>query len=569
MKLANPISALLLVLMVLSGCSSPAGPQGDISSQLPPSTISRTLVIAIRVEPDSIATRRLGQLGVSITGLKAMFNALIAYIDESGVAHPNIVESLPVLNSDSWRVFPDGRMETTYRLKGGLRWHDGTAASPDDFRLSWQVHTKPDYGLASAIPFQSMEEVVAIDERTVVIRWKASYPDAGVLSATNDEFPILPAHLLRAHFEQLDAEAFANLPFWNREYIGLGPYRIDRWDAGSFLEGAAFDAYSLGRPKIARIRVVFIPDLNTTLANLLAGQVDIASENTLGLAQVDIIRREAADRLALLPARGGAWRATLFQLRPEYVSPRALLDHRLREALARTVDKDAINETVYLGTLAPADFMVHPNSRFGPAAERGTVKYPLDPRRSEQLMNDAGFSRGGDGFYAGAVDGRFTVTLKSTQSVDTAAFTAMASSWRQLGFDVQESFIPAAEGLNAEVANTFPGMFTRATFSNLTTLVAFTTAGIGRPENRWTGTNRGGWSNADYDRLAGAFTTTLDAQARADQVTQMARILTEDLPFVSLFFTGQPIPYPVGLSGLRSTSDESNYAFSVQEWEFR
>ena len=51
---------------------------------------------------------------------KRIFNADLALIDDEGNPRPYLAESLPRLNTDTWRVFPDGRMETTYRLKACL-----------------------------------------------------------------------------------------------------------------------------------------------------------------------------------------------------------------------------------------------------------------------------------------------------------------------------------------------------------------------------------------------------------------------------------------------------------------
>ena len=47
-------------------------------------------------------------------------------IDGSGLPQPYLAEALPELGTSSWQVLPEGRMETTYRLRPGLIWHDGT-----------------------------------------------------------------------------------------------------------------------------------------------------------------------------------------------------------------------------------------------------------------------------------------------------------------------------------------------------------------------------------------------------------------------------------------------------------
>jgi peptide/nickel transport system substrate-binding protein len=324
----------------------------------------------------------------------------------------------------------------------------------------------------------------------------------------------------------------------------------------------------LGRPKIERIKIMFIPDGNTVLANILSGEVHIAMDNAIGLPQLEVVKREARDQ-SLLPA-AGSWRITYFQLRPEYSTPRAIQDPRVRKALAYAWDRDTLNQGVYYGMYLIADAMIMPSSRFGQAMEAGAVKYPFDRSRSEQLMSEAGFSRAADGFYTGPLEGRFSVELKASAGpADTEAAAAMASSWRQEGFDVVDALLPTAQAQVAEISATFPGMLTRTTFEGVTTLVAFNTAGIPRPENRWIGPNRGGWSSAEYDRLADSFKTTLEDHVRAELVTRMMRVFTEELPVLPGFFLNRPINYPTALRGLKSVSGETNFAFNIHEWEFR
>src|SRR5947208_16268593 len=95
------------------------------------------------------------------------------------------------------------------------------------------------------------------DARTIANRGKKRYPDAGTLSV--DEFPPLPRHILQTPFQQ-DPEGLATQSFWTRDYVGLGPFRLARWETGAFIEGTAFEGHVLGQPRIGRIRVIFVPD---------------------------------------------------------------------------------------------------------------------------------------------------------------------------------------------------------------------------------------------------------------------------------------------------------------------
>src|SRR6266540_4914899 len=174
------VSLLLLLLTAITACGPPV-PRDHAGSGTTASRPGRTLVYATRTEPATLAPRIIGQAGSTLVGVQTVFNALIAYLDDTATARPHVVESLPILNSDSWRVFPDGRMETTYRLKNGLRWHDGTPVVAEDLRFSWRVYTRTEYGMSGAPPFHAIDEIAAVDERTVVIRWDRPYPDAAGL----------------------------------------------------------------------------------------------------------------------------------------------------------------------------------------------------------------------------------------------------------------------------------------------------------------------------------------------------------------------------------------------------
>src|SRR4030095_6009614 len=106
-------------------------------------------------------------------------------------------------------------------------------------------------------------------------RWKEPFVDAGALSATangSSTLQALPRHILEDDFKTMDAGSFTRHSFWTVQYVGLGPFKLDRWEPGAFLEASAFDNFALGRPKIDRMRILFINDPQTTMANVLAGR---------------------------------------------------------------------------------------------------------------------------------------------------------------------------------------------------------------------------------------------------------------------------------------------------------
>ncbi|MCL6640427.1 MAG: hypothetical protein K6T92_03535, partial [Candidatus Rokubacteria bacterium] len=187
----------LTIGSLITGC---ARPQGEAPArEQEPARPSRTLVVAHRYEPANLATKVLGSNGPLTT--TRLFNASLALFDDRGEPRPYLAEELPQLHTESWRVFPDGRMETTYRLRAGLTWQDGTPLMAEDFAFALQVYKHPDLGVFIRVPQGSIDSVQTPDPRTVVVHWRKPYPDAGILSF--GDLDPLPRHLLEEPFTDL------------------------------------------------------------------------------------------------------------------------------------------------------------------------------------------------------------------------------------------------------------------------------------------------------------------------------------------------------------------------------
>src|SRR5205823_4708430 len=100
-----------------------------------------------------------------------------------------------------------------------------------------------------------------------------------------------------------------------------------------------------------------------------------------------------------------------------------------------------------------------PFSEWGPAVEGATIKYPYEVRRADDLMTDAGFSKGPDGIYASPTQGRLSAELQTNAAADNSSEQSiLASTWRQAGFDIQEMILPAALAQDAQYRATYSAM---------------------------------------------------------------------------------------------------------------
>ncbi len=564
---------ILLTFAALCACAPPPSStarSGQPSAAAEQPRPARTLVMAVANEPDAL-TSATG-LGSNLAGQIRLFNAGVALRDQQGVARPYLAEALPQLNTDTWRVFPDGRMETTYRLRPNLTWQDGAPLTSQDFVFGWRIYATPELGVSGRPPQSHMEEVIAPDDRTMVIRWKRSFPDADTLMpGPTFDFVPLPRHLLAQAFEESAPEAIGNHPYWTRQYVGLGPYRLERWESGAFLEGVAFDGHALGRPKIERIRVAFIRDSNAALASLLSGEVHTTDVTAISFPQGLVLRREWTARnggtVLFVP---NLFNHMQFQMRPEVAKPRAVLDARARRAVAHGTDKQALNDGLFEGEGLLTDTFVVREMPYYARLSRELTKYPYDARAVEQQMVDLGFARGPDGIFASPAE-RMAVEIWYPDIAEYGqGAPIMVDSLKKTGIDAQVHPYPSNFIRDGQYRAQFTTLdFTGGGISESTAVLRLSSGQIPTPETRWTGQNRGGYLNPEYERMATAYEGMLDAAQRDDHVVRMMKFLSDDVPSVPLYYVLRPVAYVSALQGPSVGSPQATELDNVHEWVFR
>jgi len=449
----------LLALLLLSACANPpAGGQtsGGASSQpqAPPSQPSKQLRVVIRSEPASLGATILIPTGITTSFERRVFNAGLVLRAADGSYQPYLAESAPRLNTDSWRVMPDGRMETTYRLRPNLTWHDGSALTADDFAFAWQVYTSPEFGTAGQAPHALIDGIATPDPRTLVIGWKQPYPLAAEL--WEQELAPLPRRLLEPAYQN-ERENLTGQPFWTREYVSAGPYRVDRWEPGAYIDTVAFDGHALGKPKIDRMQITWSSDFNATLAKLLAAEADMPADDAIRVDQGLILEREwAARNGGTVVYRPQLPRLIQVQHRQEYANPQAVRDVRVRRALAHAIDKPAINESIFSGKGLTTDSLLYPTLSYYPLIDQAVAKYPYDLRLTDQLLNEAGFTKNGAGSYAGANGVRLNLEVRNIQSAQNdAERTIIADGWRRAGLAVEENVFTPVQTSDGQALGTF------------------------------------------------------------------------------------------------------------------
>lgn len=162
-------------------------------------------------------------------------------------------------------ISEDG-MTYTFRLKPGLRWHDGEPLTAQDVAFTVRYIQSPAFdGTPALADAWDGVEVATPDLETVVFVLPA--PSAPFLARTAT-LGILPQHLLADAAEAgLGGAAFNTAP------IGAGPYRLEQLTTGEAVL-RAYEHYHFGRPQVETIRLRYFDDTAAAEAALLDGSVD-------------------------------------------------------------------------------------------------------------------------------------------------------------------------------------------------------------------------------------------------------------------------------------------------------
>jgi peptide/nickel transport system substrate-binding protein len=249
------------------------------------------------------------------------------------------------------------------------------------------------------------------------------------------------------------------------------------------------------------------------------------------------------------------------------MNPRAVLDVRVRQALAHGVDKQTFSETVWGGELKAMDSIFDPTTDYYPVIDRAITKYPYDPRTSERLMQAAGYTRGPDGYFA-SPEGALSLVLEAPQ--DRTELPVLASNWRQAGFDMQQKGLPLRA--DSEVRSTYPGLSigTSGAYENQQ-MSLYRLSEVSSAETRWLGVNNSGWKNPAYDRLVDAFDTTLDPNERIKQRAQIAHMLSEELPSIVLTYNANAHAYLASVKGITRSLlyTTGRIGWNIEHWELQ
>jgi peptide/nickel transport system substrate-binding protein len=456
----------LAALLALAGCHSAPRDPG-------------TVVFLIESSPANLDPR-IGTDGQSEHIDELLFDGLVAR-DSSFHFTPALAE----------RWEQPTPLTLVFHLRTGVRFHDGRPLTAAD--VLWTINS-----MRSGATIDTIE---APDGRTIVFHLK--HPDNFLLTnLSTGAIGIVPSGSGR--------------DFWQHP-VGTGPFRFvsQQIDQDVVVERNPL-SWSVV-PKLARVRFAVVPDTITQSLELEKGSGDVAV-NSLPMDSLPVLA--ARPNLQVEDTDGTQIQYLAFNLRDPL-----LKDVRVRQAIACSIDRDLLIQTLLRGHAQPAVSLL-PASHWAFTAE--VPRYDYDPARAASLLDESGHPPGKDGI-------RLHLTMKTSNVEDVRLLAAVLQQ--------QLAKVGIALDLRSYEFATFYSDVTRGAFQIYSLRwiggneqpdifsYVFSTSNFS-PQ----GGNRGHYSNARLDALLDDAAQITDAAKRRDDYVEAQQILARDLPAINLWY---------------------------------
>lgn len=311
--------------------------------------------------------------------MENLFETLVAF-DKSGQIIPRIAES--------WTVSSDN-LTWTFRIRQGIRFHNGRALVADDVVYSINRIRDPETRSPRAADFATIQSISAPNPSTVVIQLEAPFaPLLGKLAfSTNGIVP-------REVASQTDG--------LNRTPVGTGPFRFVEYIPQTRLVLRKFadywdrDAQGNRRPYLDEIVFLFFPDPTARTTALRTGAVDWIEY----VPAQDVNTLRSDPNVVVTDGTAANFRGVYLNMN---FPP--LADQRVRQAIAYALDAEEVVDIALFGTggtVAKGVTIPEGNFYFYPSPYGTTSNL----ERARQLMRESGYPNG------------FEVTLKVTSTYD-------------------------------------------------------------------------------------------------------------------------------------------------------
>jgi|SRR5208283_1798686 len=315
-----------------------------------------------------------------------VYNGLVHY-DSSYTPGPEL--------ASSWENSADN-MQTTFHLRGDVKWHDGQPFNSTDVKFTYEeIGQLSGEGKLYFSKGVDLDHVGTPDKNTAVFYWLYPHSTSAPAFANLGVFalPIAPAHL----YKWGDKNDYINSQY-NVKPVGTGPYKFLEWITGDHISLVRNENYwnkdQQGNklPYLDKLVIRFIPDAATLLAAFKAGEIDFLPSGIPPQLLVDVNKDPS-----FAPVHVGATAMGYVVRIMMNLDSGPTANVKVRQAINLAIDRQGIIDKAVsgIGTPSTGIFAGDGLKKYRSPAVGGAPKY--NTAAAEKLLDDAGYPRKTDG----------------------------------------------------------------------------------------------------------------------------------------------------------------------------
>jgi peptide/nickel transport system substrate-binding protein len=329
-------------------------------------------------------------------------------------SYPKVIGDL----ATEWNIAPDG-MTYTFKLREGVRFHDGSPLTSADVKASYDKIIRPPQGVRSirAPHYAAIASVETPNPSTVVFKLK--YPSASLLANFASPWNVI----FPKKYLDKDPNYFKN------NAIGSGPFKFKNYTRGSTFEGERNPDYFVkDRPYLDGYKFFISTETSVRAAAIRSGRAHVEFRH-LPDTEAESIKKQLGDKVVLQHTPF----VINFGIFPnQTVKP--FTDVRVRKALTLAIDRYTGGKVLYpLTGLRDVGGLTRPGTEWAMSSAE-LEKFPgfgRDPEKNraeaKKLLAEAGYPNG------------FKVVLKNRNvKVPYQDFAVyVIQEWRKIGIETE------------------------------------------------------------------------------------------------------------------------------------
>ncbi len=424
--------------------------------------------------------------------------------------------------AESWEPIGDGE-GWRFVLRQGVTFHDGAAFDADDVLFSYERASDESADVRSW--FSPVTEVKVVDDFTIEFYTNAPNP---LFPASIANWMIMDRGWTEANNASRPDKENGNFATLNVN--GTGAFKLEDRQPGLTTTLVPNENWwDAAEHNITRATFTPIQNPATAVAALLSGDVDFVEPVPIQ----DAARLEASDGVNIIRGietrtimLGFAHEADTLKYGANAGDPNPFKDVRVREAVAKAINVDAILQTIWRGSAEAASQLVTPALSGYSAANAARPNY--DPDAAKALLADAGYPNG-FGFGLKCPNDRYPN--------DESVCQAITGMLAQIGIRAELDAMPVSNYWPELRADNFDmyllGWSPGGSLDHEHPLRFL--ASTPNEEKRLGSWNFGGYSNARLDELLPSILSEIDPTARQAMIDEVTALYQSEHAYVPLY----------------------------------